>query len=161
MNAGIFGYYTLASGPFKLQYERIFTAGPASSPESFAYFHFAHTSLVQLLFTSTVFYTLGNYHVAAYGASSFLTLFGASAIGGSVLTAQGILSGSSRNQQAGAMAPAAGVIAYHVFKNPNWFKFALRPIPLLAALTLYGAFAGDRAAIGGIGAGYLAFLFGL
>ncbi len=59
------------------------------------------------------------------------------------------------------MAPAAGLITYNVFRNPGWFKFLLRPLPLLAALSLYGAFYGDRAAFGGIAAGYLAFLFGL
>ena len=59
------------------------------------------------------------------------------------------------------MAPAAGLIAYHVFKNPGWFKFLVGPIPALALLTLYGALYGDRNAIGGVSLGYLAFLFGL
>ena len=160
-NTALYGLYLLATGPYKLAYERQFTAGPASNIESLGFFHFAHTSLPQFLFTSATLYTLGHYHAAAYGAGSFLTLFGASAFAGSALTAVGLRTGSTTQTQAGAMAPAAGLIAYHVFRNPGWFKFVFRPIPLLALVTLYGAYTGDRAAIGGVGAGYLAFLFGL
>ena len=160
-NTALFGFYMLSSGPGKLRYQRTFTAAPNSSIESLLYFHFAHTSVLQFLFTSGVFYTIGNYHVAAYGCSSFMRIFGASALGGSLLTAIGLITGATTEAQAGAMAPAAGLIAYNVFRNPGWFKLFLRPVPLLAALTLYGAFYGDRAAIGGVSLGYLAFLFGL
>ena len=59
------------------------------------------------------------------------------------------------------MAPAAGLIAYNVFRNPGWFKYALSPMSLLVVMVMYGAFYNDRAAIGGIGMGYLAFIFGL
>ena len=59
------------------------------------------------------------------------------------------------------MAPAAGLIAYNVFRNPGWFTYGIRPIPLLAVMLLYGAFYNDRAAIGGISLGYVAFLLGL
>ena len=136
-------------------------AAPGSNFESLLYFHFAHTSIAQFIFTSGVLYTLGNYHVAAYGCSSFIRLFGLSALGGTALTAWGLRSGQSTETQAGAMAPASGLIAYHVFRNPGWFKFALKPLPLLAAITLYAAFYGDRAAMGGVGFGYAAFVLGL
>ena len=159
-NSAIYGAYVLTSGPGKLNFQARYTAGPNTFHEGLIYFHFMHTSLTQFLFTSGVLYTLGNYHVAAYGAKSFLTLFGASALGGSILTAVGIKSGTTSQTQAGAMAPAAGLIAYHVFKNPSWFKFKVGPVPALALLTLYGAYYGDRAAFGGIGAGYLAFVLG-
>ena len=160
-NTALFGFYTLASGPMKLRYQRTFTAAPNSGIESLLYFHFAHTNLFQFLFTSGVFYTIGNYHMAAYGCVSFLKIFAASAIGGSVLTAIGLRTGVTTDAQAGAMAPAAGLITYNVFRNPGWFKLFLRPVPLIAALALYGAFYGDRAAIGGMSLGYLAFLFGI
>ena len=160
-NSALFGFYLLSSGPTKLRYQRTFTAAPNSNIESLLYFHFAHTNILQFLFTSGVFYTIGNYHMAAFGCSSFLKIFGASALGGTVLTAIGLRTGVTTEAQAGAMAPAAGLIAYNVFRNPGWFKMFLRPVPLLAALTLYGAFYGDRAAIGGISVGYLAFLFGI
>ena len=71
-NTALFGFYMLSSGPGKLRYQRTFTAAPNSSIESLLYFHFAHTSVLQFLFTSGVFYTIGNYHVAAYGCSSFM-----------------------------------------------------------------------------------------
>ena len=160
-NTAIYGTYLISSGPGKLNLQARFTAGPNTFHEGLIYFHFMHTSLAQFLFTSGVLYTIGNYHVAAYGARSFLTLFGASALGGSILTAAGLKSGTSSQTQAGAMAPAAGLIAYHVLKNPGWFKFMVGPISSLALLTLYGAYYGDRAAFGGIGAGYIAFLIGL
>lgn len=59
------------------------------------------------------------------------------------------------------MAPAAGLIAYNVFRNPGWFKYGFRALPMLAVLGLYGALYEDRAAIGGMGLGYLAFVLGL
>jgi hypothetical protein len=37
----------------------------------------------------------------------------------------------------------------------------LRPVPLLAAIAFYGALYNDRAALGGLGASYLAFIFGI
>ena len=161
VNSAIYAAYLLSSGPAKLAHKSHFTASPTTSFESLFLYHFSHTSLLQFLFTSGVFYTVGNYHVAAYGCSHFLTLFGASALGGSLLTGLGLKSGRTDIYQAGAMAPAAGLIAYNVFRNPGWFKVFLRPVPLLAVLALYGAFYNDRSAIGGIGAGYLAFVFGI
>ena len=160
-NAAIYAYYMLSPGPKRLNMERNLIASPTSTGPAVIYTHFIHNSLVQLLFTSGVFYTLGNYHVAAYGCASFMRLFGLSALGGSVLTFAGLHSGAINHTQAGAMAPAAGLIAYHAFKNPGWFKFLLRPLPALALLTVYGALYGDRNAIGGVSLGYLAFLFGL
>ena len=153
--------YLLGSGSFKLAYERLFTAAPNSNSESLLLFHFGHTSLPQFLFTSTVFYTIGHYHATAYGCSHFMRLFALSALGGSVLQAIGLRTGGTTQTQAGAMAPAAGLIAYNVFRNPAWFQAFLRPVPLLALLALYGTFYGDRAAVGGMGLGYLTFVFGL
>ena len=160
-NAAIFGYYTYASGPKRLNIERNLIAGPESTGPAVFFTHFVHNSLSQLLFTSGVFYTLGNYHVLTYGCASFMNIFALSALGGSLLTFAGLRSGAINHTQAGAMAPAAGLIAYHVFKNPGWFKFLVGPIPALALLTLYGALYGDRNAIGGVSLGYLAFIFGL
>ena len=94
-NTAFFGFYLLSSGPMKLKYQRTFTAAPNSGVESLLYFHFAHTNLLQFLFTSGVLYTIGNYHIAAYGCSSFLRVFGASALGGSVLTAVGLRTGAT------------------------------------------------------------------
>ena len=61
---------------------------------------------------------------------------------------------------AGGMSMTAGLITYNVFKNPQWFTMLrIHPYLWLAALTMYGSFGNDKAAIGGIAGGYLAFLF--
>ena len=161
VNTAFFAIYLLSPGPYKLNYERRYTATPESGKFGTTVFHFFHTSFAQFLFTSGVFYTIGNYHVTAYGAQSFMRLFGASAVAGSILTAVGLKSGYATEAQAGAMAPAAGLIAYNIFRNPAWFKFLVSPFGALTLLALYGALYKDRAAIGGLGIGYLAFLFGL
>lgn len=59
------------------------------------------------------------------------------------------------------MSLSGGLIAYNVFKNPVWFKYACGPIGYLALFTLYAAFYNDYAAFSGLGAGYLVFLLGL
>ena len=161
LNAGVFAFYTISSGPRKVNMQKVYTSGPVSTYESLFFMHFTHTNFFQLLFTSTVFYTIGNYHIGAYGAQHFIRLFAASAIGGSLLTLAGLKSGSLTSHQAGSMAPAAGLITYNIFRNPGWFKAFLRPVPLLFALALYGAFWGDRCTFGGMSVGYLAFLFGI
>ena len=161
LNAGIFAAYNLSYGRREAILKRNLTATPSSGYLSLFFLHFTHTNLLQFLFTSAAFYTIGNYHVAAYGAQHFMTLFGASALGGSLLTLIGFKTGSFDSHQAGAMAPAAGLITYNIFRNPGWFKAFLRPVPLLFALALYGAFWGDRCTFGGMSVGYLAFLFGI
>lgn len=59
------------------------------------------------------------------------------------------------------MSISAGLITFNALRNPTWFKIVARPMPLLALLILYSAFYNDRAAFGGISAGYLAFLAAL
>ncbi len=86
LTTGIYGFYLLVSGPRKLLYRKVATAHPHSASKSLFYFHFFNTSLLQYLFTSGVIYTIGNYHVGAYGSASFLRLFGLSCLAGSILT---------------------------------------------------------------------------
>ena len=80
-------------------------------------------------------------------------------MGGSILTAL-YLSCNKEGYAAGGMAPSAGLVAYHVYKNPQWFRMALGPFPLISLLLLYGICFNDRAAIGGISLGYITFLLG-
>ena len=95
LNGGVFAYYTLSTGPSKLRFEKGYNAGPNSGIFSLLYFHFAHTNILQLLFTSGVFYTIGNYHIATYGCQHFIRLFAASALGGSFLTYVGLRTGAT------------------------------------------------------------------
>jgi hypothetical protein len=60
----------------------------------------------------------------------------------------------------GGIAGSGTLIGYHIFKNPQWFKFGINPFVLLPLFFLYGAFYNEPGALGGLGFGYLAFLFG-
>ena len=60
------------------------------------------------------------------------------------------------------MASSAGLVTYNVMRNPNWFNFLRLPAVFwVAALALYGGFYNDKAAVGGVAGGYLAFLLAL
>ena len=60
------------------------------------------------------------------------------------------------------MAGTAGLITYNVFANPQWFKYAgIPPLFWLALMTFYGGYWSDKAAVGGVAGGYLAFLLAL
>ena len=123
-------------------------------------FHLANFSLPWLLFNSGVMYTVGNYHVTKYGKSHFLRLLGLSALGGSLAAAYAVH--NDRNFTASSsIALTGGLLGYNIFKNPQWFRYGLRAFPLLFLFTLYSAFYNDRAALGGLSAGYLFFVLGL
>ena len=63
---------------------------------------------------------------------------------------------------AGGMAGTAGLITYNCFANPAFFRFRhANPLFVLSGLALYAAFYNDKAAVGGIAGGYLAFLLAL
>ncbi len=103
---------------------------------------------------------MGNYHVVKYGRNHFLRLLGLSAAAGTLST--GLATKNDREfSSAGGIALSAGLITYHAFRNPLWFKFGISSYPLMALIILYSAFNNDRAALGGVGAGYLAFLAAL
>ena len=60
------------------------------------------------------------------------------------------------------MAGTAGLITYNVFANPSWLMVRqINPFVWLSLLTLYGAYGQDKAVVGGIAGGYLAFLMAL
>ncbi|TNV75525.1 hypothetical protein FGO68_gene6944 [Halteria grandinella] len=148
VNGSLFALYLLSSGPYRLQTQHALTATPNSGYAALG------------LFQSALFCTLGHFHVGRYGAQSFAKVFGLSAAGGSLFTAAGYISGSNLNAQAGAVAPAAGLLAYHALRNAAYIRYGLRPIPVVLALALYGALYGDRAVTGGLTFGYLAFILG-
>ena len=160
-NTTLYGLYLLSDpGSFKLIYDKCFVATPNSATHSLLFFHFSHTSLPYFLFNSAVMYTLGNYHVLRYGSHHFLRLFGMSALGGSIFTALQFYS-NKEGYAAGGIAPSAGLIAYNVFRNPQWFRYLVGPSTLMSLVLLYGILYNDRAAIGGFSLGYLTFLIGL
>ena len=58
------------------------------------------------------------------------------------------------------MGGSAALITYNCFANGSWVHFMrIHPMIWLSSFAVYGAFNNDKAAIGGIAGGYLAFLF--
>lgn len=158
-NLFTFGLYHLSTGPSQLAQQQVLQLGPNSSIVSLLTSHFSYTNPLSLLFHGGILYTIGNYHVLKYGCSHFLTLYGAGLAIGGLLAAYELY--SNRNiHHLGGSAGTGALIAYNVMKNPQWFKFGLNPFYLLTAYALYASFYGDRAAFGGLAAGYLSFLFG-
>ncbi len=104
-------------------------------------------------------YTVGNWHAKRFGCMHLTQVAGASAV---IATALGVYHVYNNNEQtiAGSNAISAGLITYNIFKNPQWFKLLrVPPMLWLVALTAYASFGNDKAAVGGIAGGYLAFLF--
>ena len=60
------------------------------------------------------------------------------------------------------MAGTAGLITYNAFANPSWLAFrGMNPFVWLSLMTLYGVYGHDKAVVGGVAGGYLAFLLAL
>lgn len=61
----------------------------------------------------------------------------------------------------GGIGGTGALLGYNLYRNPQWFRFFVNPLLIAPLFLLYSVFYNDRAALGGYGAGYLAFLFGL
>ena len=158
VNSALFGAYMLVPGPMGLLYKKYFTLDAGSSILSLPLCHFGHTSAATFLFNSAVLWTLGHYHATKYGAVPMLTVFG---VGCVAATALGVMDVRNNAHQviAGGMGGSAALITYNCFANGKWVNFMrLHPMIWLSALAAYGAFGNDKAAVGGIAGGYLAFL---
>ena len=161
LNLGFYGLYKFSCRPKQSRMRRAFTLGPDSSMLSMATFHFAHTSLVPLLFNSAILFSLGNAHILAHGLTSFATIYGASCGMGAVHASLDMRSNQTQ-VQAGGMAGSAGLIAYHAMRNPVWFNMrAGKAAGVLFGFLCYSMLYNDKAALGGVGAGYAAFLLAL
>ena len=159
VSAGLYGAYFLASGPVGLMYKKHFTLQGDSSILSLPLCHFSHTNMATFLFNSGILWTIGNMHAKKFGCAHFTSVLGISC---AAATALGVYHVMNNNEPtiAGGMAASAGLVTYNVFANPHWFKvMRLHPYSWVAAFALYGAFGNDKAAVGGIAGGYLAFLF--
>ena len=142
----------------------MFTVTPGSNESSLIFFHAAHTELLPLLVNCGVLSTLGMYHFKTMGQQSFLRIFGAGCMAATIAV------GASRmispdQKYTGHIGASAALLSYHAFHSP---AAAFRHIPypfmmisplMLCGLTLlYGILKDDKAAVFGLGAGYLAFL---
>ena len=84
LNLGFYGLYKFSCGPKQSRMRRTFTLQPEGSYMSLFTMHFAHTSLMPLLFNTAILFSLGNAHVLAHGLTSFATIYGASCGAGAV-----------------------------------------------------------------------------
>ena len=158
INTVMFGAYTVMNGSEKMLYKKYFTLAGESSITSIPLCHFSHTNAFSFLFNSAALYTLGNMHARKYGCGHFVGVLGASCV---AATALGLMHVYNNNEAtiAGGMGATAGLVTYNAFKNPAWFKWMrLHPYMWLTALALYGAYGNDKAAIGGMAGGYVAFM---
>ena len=141
----------------------MFTVTPGSSETSLVLFHAAHTELLPLLVNCGVLSTLGMYHFKTMGQQSFLRLFGAGCLAASIAV------GASRmvnpdQKYTGHIGASAALLGYHAFHSPAAafrhvpYIMYFSPMGLCGLTLLYGIMKDDKAALAGLGAGYLAFL---
>ena len=161
LNVALYAGYSLMTGPMGLIYKKYFTLDANSSILSLPLCHVGHTSAFSLLINSAALWTLGHWHVTKYGCTHFMTVFGLSCVLATALGAVDVR-GHGNQQIAGGMAGTAGLITYNVFANPSWLMVKqINPFIWLSLLTLYGAYGHDKAVVGGVAGGYLAFLLAL
>ena len=161
LNVALYAGYSLMTGPMGLIYKKHLTLDASSSILSVPLCHVGHTSAIALFINSAALWTLGHRHVLKYGCTHFMTVYGVSCILASVLGAADVR-GNAQPTIAGGVAGTAGLISYNVFANPSWLMVkGLNPFIWLSLLSLYGAFGHDKAVVGGVAGGYLAFLMAL
>ena len=144
-----------------MKLKRYFTVTPSSGAQSLLTFHFCHTSMLPLLINSFALGTLGVMHCRTAGLSSFMLIFGMGCAAASVAVAIDARS-NPKQVQAGSLGASSALLAYHVFRNPSYFALLRVQPMLLTAIALgYGIYNEDVAVVGGLTAGYAAFLLAL
>ena len=163
-NLAIFGAYMFASGPKQERVKSELTVTPGSRFTSIVTFHGVHTSVMPLLVNCGALATLGMYHYKTLGQLSFLRLFGL----GCAFSSLAVMASRAVHpdqRYAGHIGASAALLSYHAFRQSmGAFKFIpyplniLSPMALVGSTLLYALYCEDKAVIGGLGAGYLAFL---
>ena len=100
--------------------------------------------------------TVGRQLIHGRGQTNFLRLFAVTAAGSSVFAAADVYKNQTKSY-AGGLGVSAGLLTYSAFAHPALFT----PISLVGAAVLYGFYADDKAILGGVSAGYAAFLLAL
>ena len=156
-----FGVYSLVSGPNKMKMKRYFTVSPDSGVQSLATFHLCNTDAVQCALNLGILGTVGTQICRARGASAFTQILGLGALGASLAVALDAR-GNAEQVQAGSLGLSATMLTYAAFAQPKYFALnRYHPATLVAGALLYGMMYNDKAVVGGISAGYLAFLLAL
>ena len=161
LNTVMYGGYLFMTGPQGMQYKKFFTLDGNSSILSLPFCHFGHTDPVAFGLNSAALWTVGHYHAKKFGCAHLSTVFGLGCVLATALALKDV-SGSHKQVIAGSTAGTTALITYNLFANPAWFKFArLPPLAWLGALAYYGGMYDDKAAVGGIAGGYIAFMLAL
>jgi len=160
-NVAAYAYYSYASGAGKIRYRNFWTLQPESGPQCLFTFHFCHTNLAPLLFNVGLLATLGSHHVARHGVNHFAKIFGISAAGAALFAGYDMRT-NAKQTQAGGLGVSAGFLTYYIMRDPSALKYLrFTPLSILAAMTFYGVYYDDKAVLGGLAAGYGAFLAAL
>ena len=149
-----FGMYKATSGPTKNNLRKNFTIAPGSSAISPVTAHLIPTSILEVLSSSALIYTIGNKHIWKYGALHFWKVAVVGAVVGGIFAKL-----SKESYYSGTLASAAAVTFYNTLKNPAWFYFGT--MPTAALLLAYTAANKDRAVGASLAASYSLFLFAL
>ena len=117
--------------------------------------------MVPLLINSFALGSLGVMHCRTAGLNSFIRIFGIGCAAASLAVA--VDARSNPNQvQSGSLGASSALLAYHVFRNPTYFALVrVQPLALAATALAYGIYNEDAAVVGGLTAGYAAFLLAL
>ena len=160
-SVGSYLVYKLANGPSQLRYERYLTLQPESKFTGLLAYNFFHTDAMSLAFNMAVMSSLGRYTYQTMGQNKFIQLFGMGALGSALFCGVTAYRYSDFSA-AGMMGPSAALISYHFFANPSWIKvWHFNPTMCFALFVFYSFLYNDQAALGGLSAGYLAFLMAM
>ena len=159
--ATFFGAYCMMSGPNKMKLKRYFTVSPDSGLQTLATFHMCHTSALPLLINLGMMGSLGAHLCRTRGASAFTQLLAVGAVGATLAVAVDARSNPDQ-VQAGSLGLSATMLTYAALRSPSYFAmWRFSPVTWVAASLAYGLFYDDKAVVGGIAAGYAAFLMAL
>ena len=161
-NVGLWAIYQFGSGPLRVRWSKDHMMQSDSGIQSALLYHFFHKDVVSMGFNTAVLATVGTTIARTKGNSAFLRVAGIGALTGSVFA----LSSAYNNQAssaAGGSAISGSLITYAAFAMPK----ALGAMPFLPfgswvpAMLAYSLYCGDYSMLGGVSAGYLAFLLAL
>lgn len=144
-----------------MKLKRYFTVSPDSGLQTLATFHMCHTSALPLLVNLGMMGSLGSYLCKTRGTGAFTQLLAMGAIGATLAVTADARSNPDQ-VQAGSLGLSATMITYAAFRAPGYFAmWRFSPLTMVAATLGYGMMYDDKAIVGGVAAGYAAFLMAL